>query len=188
MDNKILDDGSKADELLSEDFSTTAEVGSTTDKIIKSHVIASMALGLVPVPVFDVSALTTTQMSLLRQLCERYEISFTNFDLKSLLTSLLGGSLPIISVIGLSSLVKIVPGFGSIAGMASLSMTAGSVTYAIGKVFSKHFENGGTIEDFDMKQARSLLKSEFEYGKSIVGSIKENDEFEVKKAQAQAQA
>ena len=188
MNNKILDDGSEADELPSEEFGAAEEAGSTTDKIIKSHVIASMALGLVPVPVFDIAALTTTQMSLLKQLCEHYEVSFTNFDLKSLLTSLLGGSLPIISVVGLSSLVKIVPGFGSIAGMASLSITAGSVTYAVGKVFSKHFENGGTIENLDMKQARSLLKSEFEYGKSMVGSIKEDDEFdsslEINKAQA----
>ena len=163
------------------------EIDLVAENIIKSHVIASMALGLVPVPIFDIAALTTTQLSLLKKLCEYYDVPFDNFDLKSLLTSLVGGSLPIISVVGLSSLVKAIPGLGSIAGMASLSITAGSVTYAVGKVFSKHFESGGTIEDFDPKQAQQLLKSEFEYGKSVVRSIKDEEEgldssSEVKKA------
>lgn len=121
--------------------------------------------GLVPVPLFDVAALTATQMSLLKELSEHYEVPFENFNLKSIVISLVGGSLPIMSVVGLSSLIKIVPGIGSLAGMASLSITAGSVSYSVGKVFSKHFEDDGTFDDFDPKQAQKLLKSEFNDGK-----------------------
>lgn len=187
MQSKILDEDSIEDGVASTDFEMMEEPDLATDKIIKSHVVASMGLGLVPIPLFDIAALTTTQLSLLKQLCEHYEIPFNNFDLKSILTSLVGGSLPIISVIGLSSLVKFIPGFGTFAGMASLSLTAGSVTYAVGKVFSKHFEGGGTIEDFDVKQAQQLLQSEFEYGKSVVHSFEDEEaepqhSSEVKKA------
>lgn len=172
------------DEKFDEDGGTDVEDGAleapslAADKIIKSHVISSMALGLVPLPLFDIAALTTTQLSLLKQLCKLYDVPFNNFELKSILTSLVGGSLPIMSLVGLSSLIKVIPGFGSIVGMASLSMTAGSVTYAVGKVFAKHFENGGTFDDFDSKQAQQLLKSEFEYGKSVVNSLKDDEKID----------
>lgn len=172
MQKDTLNENSAEDEVT--DVSEMPDL--VSENIIKSHVIASMALGLVPVPLFDIAALTTTQMSLLKQLSEYYDIPFDNFDLKSILTSLVGGSLPIMSVVGLSSLVKVIPGLGSIAGMASLSITAGSVTYAVGKVFTRHFENGGTLEDFDPRKAQQLLKSEFEYGKTVVDSLKNEEE------------
>lgn len=175
MQKKDLDENAIEDGVSGADSEMLDGSDLVADNIIKSHVIASMALGLVPVPLFDVAALSTTQLSLLKQLCEYYDVPFENFDIKSILTSLIGGSLPIVSVVGLSSLVKVIPGLGSIAGMASLSITAGSVTYAVGKVFTKHFEEGGTFEDFDVKQARRLLKSEFEQGKSVVSTIKDEE-------------
>lgn len=170
MHEDILDEDT-VDKGVSE--AVVEEISPVAENIIKTHVIASMTLGMVPVPLFDVAALTTTQMSLLKQLCEHYDVAFESLDLKSILISLLSGSLPIMSVVGLSSLVKFVPGLGSIAGMASLSITAGSVSYSVGKVFAKHFEGGGTFEDFDPKQAQKLLKSEFDYGKSVVASYKD---------------
>lgn len=176
MQKDVLDEGSTEGEVPEIHVERSEELGLAAEKIIKSHVVASMALGLVPVPIFDIAALSTTQLSLLKQLCECYEVPFDNFDLKSILTSLISGSLPIMSVVGLSSLVKIIPGFGSIAGMASLSLTAGSVTYAVGKVFAKHFEGGGTFDDLDIKQAQQLLKSEFEYGKTFVNTIENEEE------------
>lgn len=176
MHKDILDEDSVESGIPDIDVDMLEEPDLVSENIIKSHVIASMALGLVPIPLFDIAALSTTQLSLLKQLCEYYDVPFENFDLKSLLTSLVGGSLPIISVVGLSSLIKVIPGLGTIAGMASLSITAGSVTYAVGKVFTKHFEEGGTFEDFDVKQAKRLLKSEFEHGKSIVSAIKDEEE------------
>lgn len=176
MHKDILDDDSVENRVSDADEEILEEPDLVAENIIKSHVIASMALGLVPIPLFDIAALSTTQLSLLKQLCEYYDVPFENFDIKSLLTSLVGGSLPIMSVVGLSSLIKVIPGLGTIAGMASLSITAGSVTYAVGKVFTKHFEEGGTFEDFDIKQAKRLLKSEFEHGKSVVSAIKDEEE------------
>lgn len=175
MQKDILDDDLIEDEVSETAIEALEAPNLAAENIIKSHVIASMALGLVPIPLFDIAALSTTQLSLLKQLSEHYGVPFDNFDLKSILTSLISGSLPIISVVGLSSLVKFIPGLGTLAGMASLSITAGSVTYAVGKVFSRHFEEGGTFDDFDPRQAQKILKSEFEYGKSVVTSLKDDE-------------
>ena len=146
---------------------------SLANSIVKNHIIASLALGLVPIPVFDLAALTTTQMSMLRGLSEHYEVPFDDAQHKSLLASLIGGALPVLGVVGLSSMAKFIPGVGSLFGSASLSISAGAVTYAVGQVFIRHFEAGGTFEDFEPKHASDYFKEEFKSGKSLVGQMKD---------------
>lgn len=143
------------------------------NNIVKNHIIASITLGLIPVPLFDLAALTATQMNMLRSLSGQYGIPFNDSDTKSLLAALLGGSLPVLGILGLSSFAKLIPGVGSLAGSASLGVLAGAVTYAVGQVFIMHFEAGGTMEDFDPKQARVFFKRELEAGKTFVRGIRD---------------
>jgi uncharacterized protein (DUF697 family) len=142
------------------------------NNIVKNHVIGSITLGLVPIPLFDLSALTVTQMNMLRSLSECYGHSFDDAESKSLITSLIGGSLPVIGVLGLSSFTKLIPGVGTLVGSASLSITAGAVTYAVGQVFIMHFEQGGSLADFDVKQAKAYFEREFKAGKSFVKEVR----------------
>lgn len=159
----------------------TAEMAATVSEarhiaangIVKNHIIASITLGLVPVPLFDLAALTATQMSLLRSLAAHYEVEFDDSDTKPLLTALVSGSLPVLGVLGLSSFVKVIPGVGSLVGSASVGVLAGAVTYAVGQVFVMHFEAGGTLEDFDPMQARAFFKRELEAGKGFVQTLRE---------------
>lgn len=146
---------------------------SLANNIIKNHIIASITLGLVPVPLFDLAALSATQMSMLKALGEHYDVPFEDSKHKPLLTSLIGGSLPVLGVVGLSSMAKLIPGVGSLFGSASLSISAGAVTYAVGQVFMGHFESGGTFEDFEPKHAAEYFKREFESGKLIVSEMKD---------------
>lgn len=143
------------------------------NNIIKSHVIAGMTVSLVPVPLFDVAALVATQIKMLKSLCEHYHIPFDETNTKSLVIALLGGSLPFFSMVGLSSLSKFVPGVGSVVGSASLSVVAGGMTYAVGRIFSNHFMEGGTLEDFSPKQARVFLKQEIKDGEVFVRKLKD---------------
>lgn len=143
------------------------------DDIVKNHIIASITLGIIPVPLFDLAALTTTQMNMLRSLSEHYEVPQEGSNMTSLVTSLIGGSLPVLGVVGLSSFAKLIPGIGTLAGSASLGVTAGAVTYAVGKTFIKHFEAGGTLENFDHKKAQAYFKQEIESGKAFVKDIRD---------------
>lgn len=145
----------------------------TANNIVKNHIIASITLGLVPVPLFDLAALTAVQMNLLRSLSTHYGVPFDDHDSKSLLTALLGGSLPVLGVLGLSSVAKLIPGIGSLFGSASLGVLAGAVTYAVGQVFMMHFEANGTLENFEPKQAKAFFEREFSAGKAFVQTIKE---------------
>ena len=162
-----MDNTQTSEDNINKEISTTTE-----NTIVKNHIIASITLGLVPIPLFDLSALTATQMNMLRSLSEYYDIPFNDIDIKSLLTSLVAGTLPVASVLGLSSFAKLIPGIGSLVGSASLSIIAGAVTYAVGNVFIMHFEQGGTLDDFDMEQARVFFKREFNTGKSFVRDLR----------------
>lgn len=138
-----------------------------SNNIVKNYVIISMGLGMVPVPLFDIVALIGTQIKLVHRLAKHYEVPFKRDLVKSLLISLTSGVLGVSGVIGMASLAKVFPIFGSLVGSATASSLSGSLTYAVGQVFIWHFEQGGTLLNFDPKKMRKLFKRELEEGKAI---------------------
>jgi len=74
------------------------------------------------------------------------------------------------------SLVKLIPGIGSLIGGATVSVFAGASTYALGEVFKKHFESGGTILDFDPARLKKMYKEKFEKGKKVAKEMREKQE------------
>ena len=134
----------------------------TAQNIIKTHMAAGSALALLPMPLFDLAALTGTQVSLLRSLSMHYGVDFNEKKGKVLLTSLISGSIPLLTVVGLSSFAKLIPGIGTIGGGISMTVLASSIIYASGQVFSRHFEQGGTLEDFQSKHWKSFFTQQFE--------------------------
>ncbi len=166
--------GSHTTDSVTERENIAAEVQEiAASSIVKNHMITSMGLGLVPIPLFDVSALTTVQMNMLRSLSAHYGVPVRDQDLKSMLLSLAGGAMPVLAIVGLSSFAKVIPGIGTLAGSASLSILAGAVTYAVGQTFILHFEAGGTLENFDPKQAQAFFRRELAMGKCLVHSIRD---------------
>lgn len=146
---------------------------SSVDSLIKDHVIISMALGLVPVPLFDVALVAGNQVAMVHELSGLYGIPFKKNRTKSIIISLISGSIPATGVIALSSGAKIMPGVGSLVGSGSVSIISGALTYATGQVFVKHFESGGTLLDFDSKKMRQNFKEQFRVGRN---KVKENAE------------
>jgi len=143
---------------------------SEAQNIVKANIITSMASGLIPVPLFDMISLTNIQFHLIQTLAEHYQIPADNIN-KSLITSLVSGSLPVISVLGLSSFIKIIPGIGSLAGSGSVSIISGAISYAVGQVFIRHFEQSGTLEDFNPASAKEYFSEQLKAGKLIAGDL-----------------
>lgn len=146
---------------------------SEAQNIVETNVITSMASGLIPIPLFDMISLTNIQFHMIQTLAEHYEIPVDNIN-KSLITSLISGSLPIASVLGLGSFMKSIPGIGSLAGSGSVAVISGAISYAVGQVFIRHFEQNGTLEDFNPGSAKDYFNEQFQAGKLIAsGLIKE---------------
>lgn len=136
--------------------------------IVKTHMIAGMSLALLPAPLFDIAALTGTQLNMLRSLSLHYDVSFDEQTGRAVLTSLISGSLPVLAVMGLSSIAKIIPGIGTMGGGLSMTVLSGVVIYATGQVFIRHFETGGTFQNFEGKHWQAFFKQQLEEGRAFV--------------------
>ena len=141
-------------------------------RLIRNHVIVSMGVGLIPFPMLDMVGITGVQLNMLRKLAKMYEVPFTEHKVKSILSALVGGggSIPIASA--LASLVKIVPVIGQTIGAVSMPVSAGAITYAVGKVFLQHFASGGTFLTFDPDKVREYYTEMLKKGKTVAAGLK----------------
>jgi uncharacterized protein (DUF697 family) len=129
----------------------------------------------VPIPLFDLVALSGIQLKMLHSLSKTYDIKFTSNLGKSLISALLGSVLPLSGALSAASAAKGMPGVGTAAGVMSMSILGGAATYAIGKVFVQHFESGGTFLDFDPEAVREHFAAEFAKGKDVAASLNTNN-------------
>lgn len=141
-------------------------------KIIKNRVIASVGLGLIPIPLVDVVGLTGVQLEMLSKLSRLYEIPFRKDVGKSIIASLIGSVLPVSVTPAVMSLLKAVPIIGQTTSVLTMSVLGGATTYAVGKVFVQHFEAGGTFLDFDPEAMRKYFAEQFEQGKKVASEMK----------------
>lgn len=143
------------------------------NNIVKNHVLASSSMGLIPIALFDIAALSANQLTMIKHLCKHYDVDFNVQRSKLLVTSLLTGSLPALAIIGLSSISKLMPGIGTLGGSAGVALAGGAVTYATGQTFVKHFSMGGDLENFVATGFSDFFKKELKKGKDFVSKNKQ---------------
>lgn len=135
-------------------------------KLIKRYAAVSGGLGFIPVPVLDVASISSAQYAMIRDIAEIYGYESTKERTRVIVSSILGGSLPtVLAAAGGGSLVKSIPFVGTIAGAVLVPAMASAVTIALGRVFSEHFETGGTLLDIDADKLRAHFKAELEAAK-----------------------
>jgi|GEM_PF-494866 len=153
---------------------------------VKSHVMASMMLGLVPLPVFDVAALVGNHLAMTRALCDIYEVDYSATRARSIVFSVLAGATPVFTVVGLSSGAKLIPGIGTLVGSGGVAVSAGATTYALGSVFTSHFEQGGDLLAPDIAALRARLKHELARGKEFAERLKQQRKDQMKTKEGKA--
>ena len=77
---------------------------------------------------------------------------------------------------GAKAMIKFIPGIGSVIGGVTMAVLSGASSYALGEVFKKHFETGGTFLDFDPKRLKKMYNEKFEKGKKVAEQIKRENE------------
>ncbi len=151
---------------------STGERSKHVDTIIRNHVIWSMGAGLIPVLIADIFAVSALQLDMIRQMSKVYDVNFSETQGKAIVTSLTSSTL---ARIGAGSIVKMIPVLGSVVGGITVSVFAGASTYALGQVFKRHFESGGTILDFDPARLKKMYKEQFEKGKKVAEQWRKDD-------------
>jgi uncharacterized protein (DUF697 family) len=138
------------------------------NSIIKNHMIWSMGAGLIPVPIADIFAVSAIQLDMIRQLAKVYDVDFQQTQGKAYITALTGTGLARLG----ARAVKFIPGIGSIVGGITMAALSGASSYALGEVFKKHFETGGTFLDFDPQRLKKYYDEKFEKGKEVAEEIR----------------
>ncbi len=154
------------------EFEITREL--TADNLIKDYVLASVAASIVPIAFFDIAAVVAIQLRMIQKLSQLYGKPFTDRLGRKVIYALAGG------VVGYgagyfvaASATKMIPGIGWMVGMVSLPVVAGGATYAVGRSIVKHYEEGGTLLDFNASKMREFYKEQFEKGKDLARKAKD---------------
>lgn len=137
------------------------------DRIVRGHVIWAMGAGLIPIPLFDIAAVTAIQMDALKKLAEEEGIDYSTDGGKRFVTALTGGTFARLG----ASLVKGIPGVGTVIGGLSMSAMSAASTYAICQVALKHFRSERDFLAVDLDDAKRLYERTLEKGKAFVKSL-----------------
>lgn len=139
--------------------------------IVRQYTYWSAGLGLIPVPAFDMVAIWAAQTKMVADLSKHYEIQFSEDRIRALITSLVGGVVPVwLAGTGVGSWVKSVPFIGTVLGVALVPAFAAATAQAVGNVFLNHYEAGGTLLDFNPDKMREYFRAEFEVAKTEHGA------------------
>lgn len=139
-------------------------------EIIKNHVGFSMGAALVPFPGADLLAVSAVQLNMLRQLAKLYNVGFFDTLGQNVISAIAGTG---VARLG-ASLVKAIPGVGTVIGELSMPALSGASTYALGHVVAHHFQNGGTLENLDFKKARQEYSEEIDTGKKVAEDLRQD--------------
>jgi uncharacterized protein (DUF697 family) len=141
--------------------------------VIQRNIYWALGAGVLPLPLFDLAAITGVQLKMLHELSDVYDVSFNKGIVRKAVVSLLVGvgGLSIGGVIGLS-LFKAVPFVGASLGAVSVPIVSGMLTRAVGRTYVLHLESGGTLLDFDAKKMRKHFHEEYRQSREVVETMK----------------
>ena len=156
---------------------STESLKKQADAITKRRSMYAAGAGLLPFPLLDTAVILGIQVTMIRSISQLYHLPFKENLVKSIIGSLAG-------TLGTVSVVKAIPGMGTIIGGVTAATTAAAFTYALGKVFTQHFDQGGTLLDFDPVKSREFFFKEFEAGRMLTSDVAEVEK-EVEKEKAE---
>ncbi len=134
---------------------------------IQSHVGFALGAALIPLPGVDLLAVSAVQLNMLRTLAKLYGVGFMDSLGKNIISAVASGGAARLG----ASLIKIIPGVGTIIGELSMPILSGASTYALGRVVANHFQAGGDLDNLDLKSARKGYKTEIHSGRKVAETL-----------------
>lgn len=144
------------------------KIDKKADEIINSHILYSMTAAAIPIPLADIIAVTAIQLDMIKQLANHYSVGYDENKGKSIITSLTGATLARVG----ASVVKSIPGVGTLAGIGFQMIFSGASTYALGYIFSAHFTEKGTFDNLNIDKIKDTYNSLYEKGKKLAEKLK----------------
>ena len=146
-----------------------------TDKnahyIIESNTVLAAVAGAVPYPFFSGMAVKSIQLKMIYQLALEYRQPFSDNLAKSVLLIIVAGLIASAVVKVFNLFVPRTSALGIAANLTTLALGAGVETYVVGHIIKQHFDTGGNLKNFSLKNSRSNLAKLYEEGKLSMKKI-----------------
>ena len=107
-----------------------------SQKIVVQAASAAAGIGATPIPFADAALLVPTQVSMLARISSAYGLSFSSGSLSTMVAGMAGGAVATLTgrlIVG--SLLKLIPGVGTIGGGVIAAGTAAAMTTALGGTY-----------------------------------------------------
>jgi uncharacterized protein (DUF697 family) len=119
----------------------------------------TIAMAAAPIPLVDAALVSGVQIRMVIRLAKLYGVPFERVRVVSLVSALFGGWTPYTISTGVAgAAARMAPGVGTVIGIATSIGTSTLATEAIGQMFVQHFEQGGTLLDFEPKKYRQRVE------------------------------
>ena len=132
------------------------------ERIVSTYSAVAAGVGVVPIAVIDIAGLAAVQLTMLAKLADNYDVKYSGNLGKTLVTALLGTLVPNSLKASTIGLIRSIPVFGQLLGLATMPTYCWATTYAIGTVFTEMFEKDKDLETIDMDEAKAKVKKVFE--------------------------
>ena len=142
----------------------------TARKIVAATVAATFGEGFVPIPFGDTPVLMATQVGMIASITSVYGIDLNKAMITAIISSIVGSStMALIGRTLSANLLKLIPGYGSVAGGLVSGATAAVLTTALGEAYIRIMElvASGKMKKEDLankkgiKTMQSIFKNEF---------------------------
>jgi uncharacterized protein (DUF697 family) len=141
-------------------------------EIVRRKMLWSAGTGLIPVPIVDAAAFLGVQLHMIKQLCDVFGVPFKQHWIKNTLSSLVGSILPAGLGAPLAYGLRYIPVVGQTTSALSFSGLGAAATYALGKIFTHHFAQGGNLLNIDTAKLKESFKKRFKEGQEVVSETK----------------
>jgi uncharacterized protein (DUF697 family) len=139
------------------------------DRLIRDYVMVATGAGLIPFPFVDAVAIATLEVSMISRLADIYEFPVPRkLVAYKLLVSLAASVGPIYFSTHLLNLATNIVPFGFVAYALLMGGSAGVSVYAVGKLFQKHYESGGTFLSNSSDVVKKYFTDRYAEGERIV--------------------
>ena len=127
-------------------------------QIVYRYMAVSAGVALIPIAAVDVIALAGVHVSLIKRLCDHYEVDFSQHAARNILIGVLGSIIPgtVGSIVG-RKVLGILPLAAAATGWVLMSASSVVFSYGIGRLFIRHFEAGGTLLNLDPKRMHHVF-------------------------------
>ena len=149
---------------------TTANVSAAeVEKAIRQSVYVAMGIGIVPIPFFNLAAVTASSIVMIRKLSELYGVEFKEGIAKKIISSVAGAGVGVLAAGPVASVVSAVPLIGLPLTIATKPALNGMTTYALGRMFVTHFEKGGSFVGANVDAMKADFSSAFKNSREWLG-------------------